>query len=586
MQLFALCAQLILCASFLQAMDNDKIQIASKQISKPKADLFLKTSDKKVFVMRSEKAKLLDWTTQELEKNQNSGTRDNPLLTPVTFEQIKDMDSFLAYVQEGDTIRLEYNEFRNRDILPLADVIKTAWTLNCTPVCELAKKVFIQKFKEEHLKDFAEQSNFIDSFGFPEELKKSLGSLLLSAEDLSSLRSLLFTLLAEKRPAKQLVFNFSNDYLLAYGSLPDNKGFCDIWCVHSGEKSAGIMANSPINSGAFLVTPLIATLSDETCALWDVVTGKARLRAEPKEYVTAAKKFAVMSVSPDFSVLALAVGTDVALQDVKRKNLRILSCSDEGKDLGQSVHLLFTPDSSVLIEIRSTGMIRFWETKSGSCVVEEEHKKPVVKFHCNKNNVLTTVDQEGKLCLWDCTANKKLLQKWENLQRALCFNTQGDKLAIATEGGTEGSIFDITKKEFSPKKFQTREGTLTDGCYNPADKVLATSTSNNDICLWDPQQATLLARLVTERPATLLSFSADGNILASSDDSGKICLWHYCNKDIEKYLTTEINLPKGLLLFLIIDAKKRGLPLDFLKTPHLKEIYESLDVDLLTKFLK
>ncbi len=579
MQLFALCAQLILCTSFLQAMD-DKIQISSAQLSKPKVRLFLKTEDGETFLMRSERAKLLDWITQELEKDQNKGTENNPLIIPVTDEQIRSMDKFLEYVQDNDFETLRVNELQRRSVLYLADVIKTSWKLNCTPVGNLATKVFIQKVKDKHLKDFAEQSEFIDSFGFPAEITKSLGSLLLSAEDKSNLRSLLFTPLAEKNVSKQLVFNLSSDYLIAYGATPDNKGFCTIWCVHTGAKVASIMANSPINNGAFLMTPLLATLSEESCALWDVISGDPRLKQDN----SVATKFGTMSVSPDLSILAWSVGADILLKDLKSKITKTLSQKEECKDLGQSTRLLFTPDSSVLIDLRSTGMIRFWHVRSGMCTSMEEHKRPIVKFHCSNYNVLTTVDQDATLCSWDCNTNK-LLRRLDNLQRALCFNTQGDKLAFAEGDGTEGSVLDIGKNELSAKKFKINDGIFMDGCFHPGDKVLATSSSNNDICLWDPQQATLLARLKTENPVSLLSFSADGNILASTDASGKICLWHYCNKDIEEYLK-ESSLSRGLLLFLIIDAKRKGLSLDFINTPHLKAIYKSLDVDLLARYLK
>lgn len=559
-------------------------QIASNKLPRVQDNVFLKTADSKSFVIAPNRAKICDLIAEELEKNQSTGTVKSPLVIPVSLEQIKYMDSFLGYVLAGDFIRLEHNELRNRDLIPLADVVKTAWTLRCTPICSLAKSIFIQKLKEGHLQDFASKATFIDSFEFPKGLQDELSTILLSPENLYYLRSLLLTSLPGKQPAQQLNFNLSGDHILSSGAS-GNGGFCDIWNVQAGENFGTIRAASPIVAADFLVTPLLAVLSNDTCILWNVLNAKTALKIEPQDHEQSAKKFSTMSLSSDHGFLALALGNKIILKDLKHKTVRILSHPEESKDLGRAIHLLFTPDCSTLIEIKNTGIICFWQIKTGSCIIIEEHQKPILKQHCNKNGVLATVDEEGKLCLWDCAANGKLLHKWDGQQRALCFNNAGDKLAI-TSDGTEGTIFDITQKDTGAKKFKAEKGTLVDACYHVDDELLAASTSNNQVCIWNTKDATLLAQLTSDKAIGVLRFSPDGNILATAHEDGKICFWHFCNKDIENYLKTEINFSKGLLLLLIIDAKKNNKALDFLNSGHLKSLYASLDANLFTKFLK
>ncbi len=606
----------------LYAMQNESLAIHSASLVNIKnnvvqgeidRNIFLKLSDKSTYELAREHAQQCEAIKKQwLAGTESFGTRSNPYVVPFKNEDILNFENYIKMI-----LAKKDREVRNAlgalDLGKIAKIINASKAFECTSVRGFAEREFVLRMKEDEdqIKNFVEKQEFVASFGFDADEEKTLGCRLLDSSDdttrtLNAIRSFLYSDLRGKGPVQRLMFNVSNDYFLAIGvsdakqKIAEGTGFCDIWSI-DGEMIYWIADVDPIHSCAFLICPTIATLTAERLTLRNIINNKEISKQEiGKDAEHSGKKFTAMSISPDFSLIALGLGDSVIIVDMRQKKItKTLRASKNEGDLGDTAHLLFSPDNLKLIELRSTGLIRFWDIKTESVKLGEEHKKPIVKFDFSKYGTLRTVDQDGLLCEW--TQEGTFKEKWTDLTqqkdelediKPLCFDNSGSKLVFTKAGGSDASVFDLGKGNMPKgikKKFEIKKGVFLEGCYHPDDETIATLVKDGEdygIILWESNSGNKRAYLDCEKQSVRgLCFSPDGGILASCLKDGRIRLWHYCNKDIEVYLQKSVNLSQALLLLLFERSKKDKGSFDISKVEHLKKIYDSIN-PLLKKLLK
>lgn len=575
-----------LSVSSAKAMEKQAAVIVPQQLPRQLTGvLFLKTSDGKNYSVEADWLSDSEWFKEQLLADPHIGsTATKPLVLPLNDVEFQVFKKWLKLHKRNDTIKLTFQEIGNLDLSNLSNFIRKMNQLKMTYFASLLKDEIIKKFKEPaFLNEFLKNALVLDKLGLPQEAMNSLGSSVLTDEEVNALRSLLFTELNNQGSVYHVDFNTTSDYLLASGEKGNGKGFCDLWDVQTGAKIQSLEAKKPVKESAFCMTPLLVTASEEESTLWDMLKKTAVANIAGQGIV--AMPIWGMCLSPHLTLLALGQGENILVKNLKDTNTRTFRSAHEGVDLGQGSHLLFNSDGSVLIEIRSTGIIRFWSVDVGTCItVVEEQKSPITKCCCSRNGILATITASGWLQLWDIAKGKSIVSRdlaELNYGAPLCFNAAGSHAALASNDG--GGIFDIEKGIIS-QKLENPGCKLIDGCYHPDNKMLAALGSNREIYLY-AKDGKIMIRL--ELPAcSVPHFSGDGNALAAVYEGGKIRLWHYCNQKMTHYLRNGMNLKQALLVLAILRARKANTALDFLQVAHNKELFALLDQNLLGRFLK
>lgn len=331
--------------------------------------------------------------------------------------------------------------------------------------------------------------------------------------------------------------------------------------------------------------------SDGDTKVWDSDTGELVHRVRGHGRTMSRTRF-----NQDASLLA-ACGNDgtVTLWEPNTgRRVRVLRLPGEPFN-----DVLFTPELPVVATVGQTGRVHLWN-ETGEYLRElfvETKRVWAIAFCPPDGDILATANDDNSVKLWYRTTNRLIhtLAEHGGRVRSLDFSADGRTLATACEDGkvrlwdvATGRLLDVSGlREHSRRAYavdwslngdllatagldgnaqlwnpRTQESELIIGAgggrairtcaLHPDGKLLAVAGVDTDIHLWEVGTNREARRAKTLRAHTglvnRLSFSRDGNLMASAADDGNVRLWTIPPPGrIEQAAprSTLINLPRG-----------------------------------------
>ncbi|HZZ78557.1 MAG TPA: WD40 repeat domain-containing protein, partial [Gemmataceae bacterium] len=309
---------------------------------------------------------------------------------------------------------------------------------------------------------------------------------------------------------RTLAFSPDDKYLAANGDR-----IIHVWNPVTGQPYADIgprpLAKTSVSAhrdGIHLLT----NAGGGAMRIWNTNTRQQVLNVNTPETIHA------LAYSPDGKWIAGAAGSKVRIWDHTGKPLADWDGPDDPITI-----LAFSPDSNLLASASTHGdTVWVWRVADG---------EPILLIPDANNG---------------CAI------------QALAFLPDSKRLAIAgidwmETGGNNGavSIWDIGEKA----EISTFVEGATALAVHPSGDILATTTLDHSICLWDVHLKQLSQELIGhDAPATALAFSPDGNLLVSGSEDNTLRIWDSKGHEkacfeVESQVTSLAFSPDGKSLF-------------------------------------
>jgi WD40 repeat protein len=315
-----------------------------------------------------------------------------------------------------------------------------------------------------------------------------------------------------------------------------------LWRQYCGEQSRLRGHKGPVTAVSFSPDDrLIASGStDSTIKLWDAVSGK-HVRA----LVGHAGGVTALDFSPDGKRLATAS----ADQTVRLWNtvtgeqlLRVESHH------GAVTTVAFSPDGRHLASGGEDGIVSVQEADTGrTCLEFKRHHTPVsgVAFSPDAKTIASTglaarggsLQGKGDAFVWDATTGAAhcALGQLRGGWTAVAFSPDGSRLAASGVQGDPLWVWDtVTWKVIDDDPTSTdeaRNGSVTRITFSPDGHLLAWSSDNHTIRVYDFTAGKLALTLHDEVAVLSAAFSPDGLRIASGGTDGSVKIWERPGED-------------------------------------------------------
>lgn len=192
---------------------------------------------------------------------------------------------------------------------------------------------------------------------------------------------------------------------------------------------------------------------------------------------------------------------------------------------------VFSPNGNSLLSAGRDQQIKLWQPDSyGEAVVLGGQKADAVlaaRFSRDGKQIVTA-NRDRTATLWDATQQTQLqlfAEGHDFLASSSVFFADGARLATGAGDGTV-RIWDVaTGTEILQLDGTGRTATLA---VSPDGRWIATGNNGNEVIVWDAQTGAQVAILEGhEAVVTAISFTPDGQTLASGDDLGRCRLWNH-----------------------------------------------------------
>lgn len=587
--------KVILIVNFLISANS---LLGMQNIAVQQRDVYLFSNDGKSLKLKADAVAHVGWITSACAADQAVGTPQAKLSMQYGIAQLTLLDRLLGLIIKQDFDDLEHVELEDMSLEGLADLIKMSKSLQINLLYSYATRVFVRKINAT-LGEFVALADWISRFGFEEAVLKDLGKLVLSESERNILRASMYTDLVGEYSPHHISFSTFDDYAVTWGGRASGEGFCKVWDIKHGIVAYDVTLPSEILQVIFCGGSLIIRTQSaifkcdvrKPYAKGEVIISTSDNNILLQQLNLVEQQIWGMALSNDSSKLIVGIGNLLVVRDMKsRRNKVLVAHSGELFALGEGAYLEVTPDNSSIIEIRSNGLVRFWDLFTEKCYkVANEHYAPIAKLMVASQNKLLTASDNNVLCSWNVAqaAQGALTGKW-TLQRVLCASPSGKYVLLANHD-KGGSIFN-TEAATADKAPLKSDQKFINGRFHTDDVTVATLSNKNEVCLWNSQTGSALVGVVLNHPVRVIEFSPDGNSLALNHALGVVRLWHYSNERLADYIARQLALDQALLLKQVALVRARYADDDrgfkdamkqLILAKHLGELCDSLDPELI-----
>jgi WD40 repeat protein len=287
----------------------------------------------------------------------------------------------------------------------------------------------------------------------------------------------------------------------------------------------------------------IATASDDkTAKIWDAATGKELLT-----FSGHSKGVSGLAFNADGRRLA-TVSDDKSVRvwdAVTGKELFTLSGHD-GKVSG----LTFSPDGKRLATANDDGTSKVWDALSGKLLMTLQRKGEsinAIAFDPTGKRLVTGHD-DGLARVWDAITGQVLFNLSGNAGPVwgVAFSPDGTRVATANGDGT-AKVWDVSPAGGSEgPTLLPPGGPVRDVAYSADGKRLATAGGDGKVRLWDASSGKMLLTLSDQGDRVFrVAFSPDGRHLAAATQDGTVKVWEEATGKVLLTLPMEGNPSSG-----------------------------------------
>ncbi len=293
-----------------------------------------------------------------------------------------------------------------------------------------------------------------------------------------------------------------------------------VWDTNTGEEKLRLLQDSIVSEAK--VSPngqwIAATGKDQTVRVWNAVTGTEMFQ------VPLGANGNVLAFSPDGNHLVSGDqqgGIGIWDLSVLPPSIRTLQFDGFIEDMQLS-------PSGEWLAASSGGrvwLLNYEQLPASGGLLRTE---PVLKFDSNVLNMVISPDSNwlgiststGELHLVGVTSRSKKMIAPAGFGSNILFSPDGQRL-IAVEGDSTVRAWDVATLKEAPVLFK---GDSKIWSFAMSENRLALGLAGKMLLL-DPSTGILLSETQTAGNLSLMTFSPDGRLLASSDASGQLSVW-------------------------------------------------------------
>ncbi len=281
--------------------------------------------------------------------------------------------------------------------------------------------------------------------------------------------------------------------------------------------------------------------------LWDPATGlPLDIQLNQGEEKKTGINAGALKFSPDGTMLAAGSWRDLVLWNVKTgEPARTLLIEDKTKINA----LAFRGDGAVLASGDEPGSIRLWDTTTGDPIGPPLNQRngsasphPIRALAYNSIGILAS-GSDGGVVLWDPTTRRLHAQQLHSTPecptdlaiQALVFSEKNfNLLAVGADDATV-TLWDLASGDCLFPPMRGHMGPITDLDFSPKGLILASSSLDGTVVLWDVETGRESERLT--RPGhtgsvTSVAFSPDGETLATGSRDESVIVWNVTDKPL------------------------------------------------------